>query len=323
MAYSVLEQMHDKLVSAEHPLLVADERLDGDSLGASLAMADYLLRLGKPVRVFISEPIPEKYKLLPHQDLCFFESSELSKISADVVVFFDCSDEKYAERVVQGLSGPRPLVLNIDHHITNPRYGHLHLVDHEAPATCEVVHRFFKENKITINKHIATCLFSGLIFDTTAFSNDATNAVAFSSASELMFAGARGGEAIRLLLKNRSVSALRLWGVALERLWFYEELQAVATCITLQDLEMFEIDEEEIGGLHNFLKGVIDHDTTCVMCEKSDGSVKISLRTDSGDVASIARARGGGGHAKAAGFSVPNSRLVCAADGCWRVENKL
>ena len=320
MAFSVLEQMHEKLVSAEQPLLVADERLDGDSLGASLAVADYLLRLRKPVRVFVSESIPEKYKTLPHQDLCFFDSQELSKISADVVVFFDCSDEEYASRIVASLRGPKPIILNIDHHISNPKYGHLHFVDTQAPATCEVVHRFFKENRLIVNKHVATCLFAGLVFDTTAFSNDATNAAALSSASELMFAGARGGETVRLLLKNRSIAVLRLWGIALERLWFNEEFQAVATCITRQDLEMFSVNEEEIEGLSNFLKGVITHNTICVMSEKQNGSVKVSLRTDTGDVASVARARGGGGHVKAAGFSIPNSRLVCGHDGCWRVE---
>lgn len=320
MSYSVLEQIHEKLIQAKQPLLVADERLDGDCLGSALAAADYLLRLGKPVKVFISEAVPEKYRLLPHQDICFFDKAELAKLSPDLVVSFDCSDVKYIEETIAKLSGSKPFLINLDHHVSNPKFGHLHFVDAKAPATCEIMIRFFHENKIEINKEMATCLFSGLIFDTLAFSNDATTATVLASAAELLLAGAKGGEAIRLLLKDRSLPALRLWGIALERLWFHEEFQAVATCLTRQDMEMFEVSDEEIDGLQNFLQSVVAHDVICVMRETKDGGVKISLRTHNGDVAAIARPRGGGGHTKAAGFTIKNSRLVCGPDGCWRVE---
>lgn len=322
MVFSVLEQMHEKMVASSQPLLVADERLDGDSLGASLAVADYLRGLGKPVRVFLSEPVPEKYQFLPHQDLCFFNREELKEINSDLVISFDCSDEAYINNIVACLPGPRPAVFNLDHHITNPKFGHLHFVDVNAPATCEVIHRFFKENKIKVTSTVATCLFCGLVFDTTSFSNEATSAVALASASELLLAGARGGEAIRFLLQNRSVSALRLWGVALERLWFHDEFQAIATCITRADMEMFQVTDEEIEGLQNFLQSVVAHDTICVMRETVEGGVKVSLRTHNGDVAAIARVRGGGGHIRAAGFGVENARLVCLANGCWLIEKQ-
>ena len=314
--------MHEKLIAAERPLLIADERLDGDSLGSSLAVAGYLLNLGKPVKIFLAQPVPEKYCFLPHLDCTFCELEKLDFSNFDVVATFDCSDEKFINQIIDLLPGPRPLILNFDHHATNPKFGHLHFVDTKAPATCEVVHRFFKENQIEITKEMATCLFYGLVFDTTAFSNSATSPAAFSSASELMLAGARGNEAIKMILKNRSVSALRLWGIALERLWFHEEFQAVATCITNDDLTNFQVTDEDIDGLSNFLHGVLSHNTVCVMRETIDGGVKFSLRTRTGDVGSIARANGGGGHAQAAGFTIKNSHLVCLADGRWEILEK-
>ena len=318
-----MEQIHEKLIQAKQPLLVADERLDGDSLGSSLAMADYLLQLGKPVKVFISEAVPEKYRILPHQNICFFDPAELAKLSPDLVVSFDCSDAQFIEDTVAKLSGPKPFVINIDHHSSNPKFGHLHFVDATAPATCEIIIRFFKENKISINKEMATCLFSGLIFDTTAFSNNATSALVLERASEMLMLGARGSEAIRLLLKNRSIPALRMWGIALERLFNHEEFQAVATAITRQDLETFGASEEDIDGLSNYLNWALAADTICVFRETKDNGVKASMRTRSGDVAAIARAHGGGGHTKAAGFTIKNSHLVCGPDGCWRIEEVL
>lgn len=323
MSYSILGQIRERLIQAKQPLLVADERLDGDSLGSSLAMADYLLRLGKPVRVFVSEPIHEKYRILPHQDICFFDRDELKKTFSDLLVSFDCSDVRYIDEVVSHLSGPKPFVINIDHHVSNPKFGHLHFVDANASATCEIVIRFFYENKITISKEAATCLFSGLIFDTTVFSNDATNAAVLEKASEMLLLGARGNEAIRLLLKNRSLSALRMWGIALERLFDHDEFKAVATAITRNDMETFGVGEEDVDGLSNYLSWALVADTICVFRETRNNGVKVSLRTKNGDVASLARARGGGGHTKAAGFTIKNSRLVCDADGCWRVVEVL
>lgn len=320
MSYSQLSQMHEKLITAERPLLVADERLDGDSLGSSLAMAGYLLSLGRPVQVYITQSVPEKYSFLPFLDCVFCEREKLSSFQADVVVTFDCSDVNFINKVVSLLPGARPTIINFDHHTTNPKFGHFHFVDSQAPATCEVIHRFFKENQIEITKEIATCLFYGLVFDTTSFSNDATSPAALSSASELLLAGARGSEAIKMILKSRSVPALRLWGIALERLWFHEEFQAVATCITNEDLINFQVTEEDIDGLSNFLQNVLEHDTVCVIRETIDGGVKFSLRTHTGDVAAIARANGGGGHTKAAGFTVKNSKLAYLPDGRWEVE---
>lgn len=323
MSYSILEQIHEKLIQAKQPLLVTDERLDGDSLGSSLAVADYLLRLGKPVKVFISEPIHEKYRLLPHQDICFFAAQELEKTCFDLVVSFDCSDAGYVEKVMTRIPGPKPFLVNLDHHLTNPGFGHLFFVDVEAPATCEIIIRFFQANKVEINKDMATCLFSGLVFDTTAFSNSATNAAVLSRASEMLFLGARGGEAIRLLLENRSIPALRLWGIALERLFHHEEYQAVTTALTRDDLERFGVMEEEIDGLSNYLHWALAADRICVLRETKDSGVKASLRARNSDVASLARAYGGGGHAQAAGFTVKNSCLVCGPDGCWRIVKML
>jgi phosphoesterase RecJ-like protein len=319
MSSSVLKQIHEKLIQAKQPLLVADERLDGDSLGSSLATADYLLRLGRPVRLFISEALPKKYQNLPHHHLCFSSFDELAKLSPDLVVSFDCSDAKYIGKVIAALSGPAPFVINIDHHVSNPRFGQLCLVEPGAAATCEIIIRFFQENGIAISQAAASCLFSGLIFDTTVFSNSVTNARVLAQASEMLLLGGRGDEAIRLLLKDRSLSALRVWGVAMERLFHHQEWQATATAITREDMETFGVNEEDLDGLANYLHWALAVDTTCVFRETKDGGVKVSLRTRDGDVAAIARVHGGGGHTKAAGFTIKDSRLVCQPDGCWRI----
>ncbi len=314
-------QIHDLLVSAKHPVFVSDERIDGDSLGASLAVVDYCRQLGKTVPVYVASSVPEQYRRLPRVEACTEDLHIFDNPDIDLVVVFDCSDGDYVKRLLDRVVTD-PKVINIDHHMTNSRYGHVNQVLTDAPATAEVIHRFFLANQIIPSKQAATCLLTGICFDTTAFSNASTNERALRAASDLMMSGARIQDVIRTMFHTRSIAALRVWGTALERLQKHSVLHCITTCLTRHDLEVDNVTEEEIEGLSNFLNLVIDVEMLMVLRECPDGGVKVSLRSSLPDVSAFAKAFGGGGHKKAAGFTIPNARLVCERTGEWRVEIK-
>lgn len=308
-------------MGAKKPVFISDERIDGDSLGASLALAEYLKGHGIRVPVFVSEPIPEKYRFLPNSDFCTDDIAVLQDDEIDLVVAFDCSDGTYIDRLVSHIPS-HPTVVNIDHHKTNPRYGHVNQVVVESPATAEVVHQFFKANNIIPTKDAAVCLLTGICFDTTIFSNGATNERAFKAASELLLSGARVQDVIRTMFSNRSVEALRVWGTALERLYSHPGMDFVSTGFLRTDLDDHQVSEEEIEGLSNFLNLVTDAPFLMVLRETKEGDVKVSMRSTGKDVSRFAKIYGGGGHAKAAGFTVKNATLVCDQGGCWKVVRK-
>jgi phosphoesterase RecJ-like protein len=312
-------QVFTRLLASEQPLFIADERIDGDSLGSSLALADHLLRLRKPVRVFVSGPVPEKYQFLPHVEICTHDPDVLRDPDTDLVVSFDCSDAAYVSLLIAQMPR-RPFIINIDHHASNPRYGDLSMVDTASPATCEMVYRLFRANQCVLNRESATCLLCGICFDTTIFFNGATNVQALAAASDLVRCGASIQDVIRAVFRNRRVAALNMWGVALERLRYHSGLGLVTTAITREDMDAHGVTDEEIDGLSDFLNVVIRVETLCVLRETHGGGVKVSMRTTSRNVAGVASTFGGGGHRKAAGFTVPHSRLVCDASGCWHVE---
>ena len=314
------QQVYTELCSAKHPVLICDERIDGDSLGSALAIVDVFAQQHRPKpTVFVSEAIPSVYAHLPHIDVCSQDRSVFDDASIDLVVVFDCSDEVYVQQLVDQIPS-QPRIINIDHHKTNTRYGHVNLVTVGAPATTEVVYQLFQANQLIPSREAATCLLTGLCFDTTAFSNAATNDRVLAMASDLVMCGARIQSVVRTMFKNRSVSALRVWGVALERLHMHPQYDCVITCITRKDIEEHQIDDEEVEGLSNFLSLVTDTETLYVFRETSEGHVKVSMRSSSRDVSAIARAQGGGGHEKAAGYTVTDAHLVCGEDQCWRVE---
>lgn len=313
------KQIHDLLVKAREPVFISDERLDGDSLGSALALADFMATLGKTVPVYVATNVPEQYRRLPRAHQCTTSLQIFDNPEIDLVVVFDCSDAEFVRSLVQRIPS-HPTVVNIDHHTTNNRYGDVNQVVDGAPATAAVIHQFFQVNQIVPSRDAATCLLTGLCFDTTAFSNGATNERALESASKLVMDGARVQEVIHAMFHSRSVSALRVWGAALERIEEDREQNMISTYLTRKDIEENKVTDDEIDGLSNFLNLVTDIDTLRVYRETADGHVKVSMRSLTRDVAQIAQQHGGGGHKRAAGYMIPNAKLICGSDGCWKVE---
>lgn len=309
------KRIHDLLLSAQNPVLVSDVRLDGDSLGSVMAMYHFLHQHGKSACVYVAEAVPEQYQFLPDVHVCSTDVRMFDDSTIDLVVVFDCSEAAFVQGLVERVGGS-PTVINIDHHKTNPRYGHVNQVLVDSPATAEVVFRFLEANNVVITKHVSTCLLAGLCFDTNMFSNSATNERALDTASQLILHGARVQDVIRTMFQNRSVGALKVWGAALERLTDHAEIRVMTTVLTRVDIETHQVTDDEIDGLSNFLNLVADTDTLFVLRETKEGGVKISARSRIQDVSRIASAHGGGGHAKAAGFTLPNASLV-ENDSVW------
>ena len=310
----------DLLLNAQNPVLVSDVRLDGDSLGSVMAMYHFLHQHGKASRVYVAEAVPEQYQFLPDVHVCSTDATMFNDSTIDLVVVFDCSEAAFVSSLVDRIDG-NPTVINMDHHKTNPKYGHVNQVLVDAPATADVVFRFFEANHIIVTKHISTCLLAGLCFDTNMFSNSATNERALNTASQLILYGARVQDVIRTMFQNRSVGALKVWGSALERLTDHPEIRVMTTVLTRVDIETHQVTDDEIDGLSNFLNLVADTDTLFVLRETKMGGIKVSMRSRTQDVSKIASAFGGGGHAKAAGFTLSNASLV-EGDSIWCVLQK-
>ena len=313
----VHKRIFEEIQRARKIVLVSDKGVDGDSLGASLAMLDYLKSIGKDAPVYVARDIPLQYRWMPHIDACTRDESVVSDPEVDLIITFDCSNEKFVRELVPDKHGA--LLINIDHHKTNPLYGDVNQVVVEASATAQIIADFYKVNRLTPSRHAATCILAGIAFDTGVLTNDATNERAFAITSEMVLLGGNIKQVIQQLYRNRSVPALKIWGIVLERLVHDEERDFVATCLTKEDLAMHEITEGEVYELRNYLNFVVNADTIFVMTETDDGGVKVSLRSRARDISLLAKYYGGGGHAKSAGFYLPNARIDVKSSSDWKV----
>ncbi|KKR48884.1 MAG: MgpA protein [Candidatus Magasanikbacteria bacterium GW2011_GWC2_40_17] len=314
------KKIHQEILGAENILLISHKNPDGDTLSSACAMMQYLRSLGKNHTAFCATSLNKNLAFLPHLEY-FVQDPQIFKNNYfDVIIIFDSGDLLYAgvEDHFKKLDYS-PTIINIDHHATNQFYGHYNLVVPEAASTTEVLYRFFQINDVDLDKHISTCLLTGIVTDTGHFTNPSTSASSLKIASRLM----SGGANLRLIqgwtIKNKTLDGLKLWGKVLSRLSKNENWDIATAIISQKDLDGQNIADEEIEGLANFLNNLSGAKIVLLLKEKNNGVIKGSLRTTDPtiDVSKLAVFFGGGGHAKAAGFSLKGQ--LEEKDGIWQV----
>ncbi|MFA6227631.1 MAG: DHH family phosphoesterase [Patescibacteria group bacterium] len=303
MLDGAFKQIDRLILQADRILLVGHQRPDQDTLGSVLSLGLYLESLGKDYVLYTPDPAPSSLSYLPKID-GLINDREVLKRQWDLVVFLDCADLAMARMTGDDLAGMTTVAF--DHHASNSGYASINAIDASASSACEIIYKFFKTIGFRLDRRSATCLLSGIISDTSGFVNSATNSEAVIIASELIKYGVKINQLFSFAIQNKTIGGLRLWGEALSRLKINQELGVAFTYIKDNDLRLYQIQEEEVEGLSNFLNVITDVSATAVF-RLSTGQVKASWRTkrDDVDLAAFCRLFGGGGHKKAAGFTAP------------------
>jgi phosphoesterase RecJ-like protein len=305
-AVADLERVAEDLRSGERFLLTTHEGPDGDALGSLLAMHAILEQLGKDAVMFLAAkefPLPVEYRFLPLEEV-FHEPP------ADVVdrtlVFLDCGN---IDRMpVEFLQRDGAHILNIDHHHDNTRFGTVNLVDTDASCTAEIVYELAKLLGSEITPEIAAALYVALVTDTGMFMYENTGPAAHRMAAELIEAGVDVNDTYRRLYERVPAEKLSLVARAIEKIERLDDGRLAVTYISSEDYEATGASEELTEGIIDYLRALEGARLAAVVRDKTDGGAlarKVSLRSTDGsvDVSAIARKHGGGGHARAAGFS--------------------
>ncbi|MBU0963826.1 DHH family phosphoesterase [Patescibacteria group bacterium] len=321
--FPIFQKIKDEIDKANKVIVITHQNPDGDALGSLLGMHHYLRLVKTDHTLFCLTETPDYLKFLPDTEHISNDENHLMKNEHDLIIILDSGDLQYAGvdkhfRKIKGL----PVVINIDHHPTNQYYGHINLVHPQASSTSEIIFHFLDYFRLPITKEVATSLLTGILTDTGSFSNLATTPSSMEVSSKLLTSGARVREIITNTFRNKSLSQLQLWGRALSRLKHNKKTGIVTTVLTQQDFDELGIDDESGEGIANFLNNVEQARAIIVLREKLDGTIKGSLRTTQPDVdvSKIAEFFGGGGHKKAAGFTI-KGQLKETPQG-WQVVKK-
>lgn len=295
-------------------IIVSHRKPDGDTAGAALALAHYLESVEKPYSLYCVDVVGPEIAFLPKAGEIGPHEEVWGSAEFDMVVVLDASDLKHAGVAEKVKTPERPrTVINIDHHHTNLRYGDYNLVISDASSTCEIVY-YLLDSVRAVTREVANCLLTGVVTDTGSFSNLATTASSVQAASQLVAKGANLSNITRQALQYRPLATLKLWGRALERLHVDAKTGMVVTAIGLDDIAECKADDEAVSGISNFLNGLEQAAEKAVMVitQSQPGVIKGSLRTTNPliDVSEFAKLHGGGGHKKAAGFTINGTLTI-------------
>ncbi|HZS29926.1 MAG TPA: bifunctional oligoribonuclease/PAP phosphatase NrnA [Gaiellaceae bacterium] len=311
---SDLKAIADALRKHDRFLVVTHENPDGDALGSLLAATLALRSLGKDAVMYLAgdTPLPREYAFMPLDGLVREPPADAEE---RVLVAVDCAKE---ERIGDDAAAPRaPLVLNVDHHHDNTRFGDLNLIVSDASSTGEVLRDIFGELGLELTPELAEPLYIALVTDTGRFQYANTTPKALRLAAELVDAGADIHAVFQQVYESVEFAKLKLLARVLDRAEVLEGGRIVVSHLLRTDFAEVGASEPYSEGLIDYLRAVEGAELAVFIREQlsSDAPAhKGSLRSsiDELDVSAIARTFGGGGHRQAAGFStdLPLAEIV-------------
>jgi bifunctional oligoribonuclease and PAP phosphatase NrnA len=304
----MMDQIISRLKNSRSVLLATHVNPDGDAIGSLLAMGLSMEALKIKVTLFCQSPIPALYRFLPWSHRVCRVPGDYKQYETAVVL--DCGD---FERIGDSVEWMQqiPVIINIDHHLTNTRFGTFNLVVVDACATCEIIYQLLLKMDVIISQPIARCLYTGIITDTGSFRFSNTNRMAFEICEELVKSGVDPHEVAKHVYGQYSLSRIKLLNLALESLEISKNGKISLMTLTDKMLKETGTQNEDIDGMINYARRIKNVKVAVLIQEYRNGRpitgergrYHVSLRSDgSVDVANIALSFGGGGHVTAAGF---------------------
>lgn len=299
------------LAAARDVTLLAHINPDADALGSALALGIALRRRGAQVRVSFGEPdaVPESLAALDSLGLVV-PADEVPAAPPLLVVLDTASEDRLgrlADRVAATVQAGGEVVV-IDHHVSNTRFGTRHLVDDTAEATAVVAVRLLDELAAPVDEPIARCLYAALVTDTRSFrhASPATHALA----GRLLAAGVDPEATARPLLDSHPFAWLGMLSAVLSAATLEPSAAQgfgfVHTSVRLADA--VGLRTQDLDSVIDLIRTAREAEVAAVLKEARPGRWTVSLRSDTHlDVGAAAVSLGGGGHRRAAGFSLDGS----------------
>jgi phosphoesterase RecJ-like protein len=282
-------------------------RPDGDCVGSQLGLTLALRNEGKEVACWNEDRIPQKYEFLDPQHI--LQQPKPGRR-------FDCviaTDAASFERL--GTVGPcvtnRRVLINIDHHESNTRYGDINWVSAREPSSGELIFRLLKTAKWPITKPIADCLFTAVSTDTGSFQYPTTRPSTYHVAGELVGRGADLAKICDEVYQSYPLSRARLLRHLYSHFRLTHQNQIAYFWLKKADFARTGSESSDTEGLIDHIRAIAPVVVACVFEELEPELTRISLRSKSSqvNVNEIAAQFGGGGHPAAAGARVPGSPL--------------
>lgn len=299
-------KIREAIDAHEHFALLSHVRPDGDAIGSQLGLAHSLLEIGKKVTLLTEDGVPGSLDFLEGADF-FRTPGEGDKVDAEVVFALDTATQYRLGDRVNAAVAEVPLWINMDHHVSNPRYGHLNYVDSESPATGQILFEFMSSVDLPINQASAESLYAAISTDTGSFQYPSTTAKTYRIGASLVEKGVRLGELNSLLYENYPFRRIELMRELLNALRLSGDGRVASWRLTQQTVKDLGLEPDDSEGLIDHLRAIQGVIVAVFFEELPTGKIRVSSRSKDEriDVGQVCGSVGGGGHKLAAGARMP------------------
>lgn len=283
---------------------------DGDAIGSSLGLLNVLRNIGKNAYITSRDVIPDNLSFLPYGkeitgDVAISEDTEL-------VIVLDCGN---VDRISADLENYKGKIINIDHHMSNEKFGYINYIESDSAACAEIVYLLAKDLGFNFEKNmkesieVGMCIYTGILTDTGSFRHSNVTKRTHTIAGALVDIGVKNNEIHSYIFENRPYEKIKLIGSTMSNLELLcnNKIAYVEVSIDLlRSLGFENVDTSDIISMALSINGV----EVAVLTKEAEDGVKASLRSKNDiDVRKIAEALGGGGHVKAAGLKIKDVTL--------------
>ncbi|MFP4416900.1 MAG: DHH family phosphoesterase [Chitinivibrionales bacterium] len=279
---------------------------DGDSIGSLLSLGFGLEKLGKKVYMLSSEPVPQKYRMLPGSH----RITSAIPDRLDVAIAVDCGgyDMLGSMRAAFQKAGT---TIEIDHHPSRTPFADLTWVDTKAAAVGEIIFRFLRQLNIGLDENIAQNILTSIIVETNSFRIPHIRPQTFEICSQLMKAGADFYRLAEQILWIKKREATQLAGICMARAKTMCDGKLMWSMVSHKDLRVTGAQDSDIDPVVDKMQAIEGVEVAILFRQKNKNFLRVSFRSREGiNVAHLAEKFGGGGHFTVAGCLVPNKKRI-------------
>jgi len=300
----ILNRIKDKILENDNFLITTHIHPEGDAIGSELAMYCLLKKLGKKVRIINGDAVPKNLGFLPFLKRIKVLGKDAAGIrNADVFITLDSANPERIGGMEKFLKQAK-LTINIDHHISNSKFGDLNWIDENASCVGEMLYSLFKIFNVALDYKTSLLMYVAILTDTGSFRYENTHPETHRIAADLLLNGVDSNKVYNQLFENNSIERLHMIGNSLLHLKEKDGIGWIS--IKREDLRKYGVKPEDLEGVIDFVRSMENVKIAIVFQEAGDGLVKVSFRSKDKtvNVNKVAAFFGGGGHRMAAGCKI-------------------
>lgn len=312
-----MQELKNLLSAKQNVVITTHVNPDGDAIGSSVALLNFLIKMGHDVSVIVPNDYPDFLKWMKNDELIINYSNSKNESqdkikNASLIFCLDFNNLNRINELGDYISESKAKKVLIDHHLDPSDFYDYKIHDVKASATAELVYNFLIElDSNAVDKDISEALYTGILTDTGSFKFSMSPKV-HKIVSDLMIRGVDIGFINNKIYDSNSLDKLKLIGYALsEKLEVISNGNAAYIVLSRKDLKDHNFKKGDTEGLVNYALSISNVNMAVLIIETKE-RIKFSFRSiGQFSVNEFAKKYfNGGGHKNAAGGSLEDKLSV-------------